>query len=381
MKNPIILSSILAELLKEEQNEVVASKLGAHNNVVSGIRGGSKFPNFQQTQKLLDWGFENGHVDLSEAGAPAAPAAAKLQFEKDPQKAIDHLWSLGFRPTGYDDEDKPGDPEMVHVPEKDKQETITTPGGGLAVKTSMRFEPKLPPIKKEFQISIPVHRLMSHGTVTAILGNWKATLPQEFKDQLATIHFHPEDHHVRARNTLATIFLDSPHKEQWQLCLDSDMVPPFGNPAWFGKFAHVKSPKGFDMAAIQRLSSHGKSLVGAVYVHRDGSKRVVAHSDKDDLNKLIAHGPTDRLLEVQYVGFGCVLVHRKVYEAILESDPETRKKDEKDTYHFFDPVKDDKVNIGGEDIAFCYRANKAGHKCHLDLLVHAAHLGTQAMLP
>lgn len=98
----------------------------------------------------------------------------------------------------------------------------------------------------------------------------------------------PYDH---ARNTAVQQFLASPC--EWLFSLDTDVIPP---------------PN-----AILRLLSHGKPFISGVYHRR---------SPPHGLPVMIKGGgfmtayPPNSLIEVDYVGAGCLLIHRSVLERL-----------------------------------------------------------------
>src|SRR5262245_1461716 len=67
---------------------------------------------------------------------------------------------------------------------------------------------------------------------------------------------------AHSRNKLATQFVNS--KLEWMLMVDDDMVLPFGDAAWFNGTTQFKLADKFaSMHTLNRLLSHGKTLVGA----------------------------------------------------------------------------------------------------------------------
>jgi hypothetical protein len=72
----------------------------------------------------------------------------------------------------------------------------------------------------------------------------------------------------------------------------------------------------------------------------------------------------DAVVEVDWLGTGAMLVHRRVFEDIDKTYPDIDG-------NYFHPI-DGKT---GEDISFCIRAKKAGHATHIDLSVPTFHLG------
>ena len=119
------------------------------------------------------------------------------------------------------------------------------------------------------------------------------------------------------------IFLQSPC--DWFLTIDDDMVVPFGNALWFR--AHT----GFDdfpekflgLNAIDRLMSHRKSLVGALYFgrHRNGPPVYNEGGASAEEAAYARKAPHDLAKPTKWVGTGCMLVHRAVFEDIEKRFP------------------------------------------------------------
>src|SRR6185436_6984961 len=169
--------------------------------------------------------------------------------------------------------------------------------------------------------------------------------------------------------------------------------------------------------AIDRLLSHGKSLVGALYFGRqpNGSKPVFnegcSHKAVDaDCRRT----PRDELHPTKWVGTGCMLIHRNVYLDIEKKFPLLARGPNGLGGHWFSssehcamdgiqrtidmltdgPMTGEKaarahsllVNaqsearanscLGmGEDVAFCTRARAAGHTAYVDYGLVAGHIG------
>ena len=236
--------------------------------------------------------------------------------------------------------------------------------------------------KSRFAICIPV--MEGLAPLMSVLGNWKSTIEDPVvRDSLSKLFVKQNTVIHHARNLLADDFLKS--GADWSIWFDADMIVPFGNPAWFK--SKTRATHTFERATIEALTSHkGAGIVSAVYAARDGSGRIVAHCGMNDngdkaLVEKIKSGPQTGLVEQKWVGFGCMAVHRKVFEDIKAKCPEIAPQSGSDVWGFFNPEQGPTSQISQEDIAFCVRANKAGHKVYLDLSVHAAHIGKLAFMP
>jgi hypothetical protein len=184
------------------------------------------------------------------------------------------------------------------------------------------------------------------------------------------------------RNTLAERFLSGKEtKAEWALLIDSDMFIPFkGGGGFFTSRARAKvNPALYDVDTIERLLSHGKKIVGAVYNTRTKDGPICIAADlktghksgaERELIVKLRKGPFDKLIEQPFVATGCVLVHRSVFEDIAKGQPEG-----------FNGWFDINPKAGGEDVQFCQRALKAGHKSHIDCGLFVGHVGNYCYLP
>jgi len=187
---------------------------------------------------------------------------------------------------------------------------------------------------------------------------------------------------VRARNLVARRFLAS--KAQWSWWLDSDILPPVGNADWFKKKTRTETlgatQSGYD--ALERLLSHNYPIVGAVYAARTAHAQMIIQPDIDPRSRddpitadKIRKGQLHGLINVEWLGLGCTLIHRRVFEAIAKQsapDPD-RRAGELDFFHT--------EGSKGEDVGFCERATLAGFKPKLDCDLVVGHLGRHCFLP
>lgn len=214
---------------------------------------------------------------------------------------------------------------------------------------------------------------------------------------------------AHTRNNCAREALKTPF--QWFLWMDDDMVVPCGHSQWFK--AHCGWPKfpdtfaGFN--AIDRLLSHQKTIVGGLYFgRRPGAGPVYAEgmSIKSEAD-YARTGPHDLIKPTNWVGFGCTLTHRSVFESIVEKYPALNghwftssehklMNDLESTINMLGdgPMDGDKAlralqmlqtahshatrvsNLGvGEDVIFCRRAREAGHQVFVDMGLVCGHVG------
>lgn len=187
----------------------------------------------------------------------------------------------------------------------------------------------------------------------------------------------------RSRNVLAQRFLKS--GAQWSLWIDSDMAAPIANPEWYrwvtGTATVSDDHSRWDV--LQRLQCHNKPIVGGVYASRRYHGQLViqpeirprSHDDKilcNDLRKGLSHG----LVDVDWVGFGCALIHREVFLELERRFPDLAPQSEYTPWRYFQPVADE-----GEDEAFCGRARQCGIPIWLDTDLICGHIGSMAFMP
>lgn len=221
---------------------------------------------------------------------------------------------------------------------------------------------------------------------------------------------------AHTRNSIGDTFLAS--DLEWLLMVDDDMVLPIGSAEVFRAYTGFDFPEKFmSMHVIDRLMSHGKTLVGALYFGRQslGSPAVF---NEAAANKLVGEQfrkcPKDELRQTRWVGTGCMLIHRKVFEDIEKKFPRLARGGDKKGGHWFTSceaglldrleglrdgfrgkqldgqsaytllaelekslalAKQENTLGYGEDVSFCMRAAAAGHPAFVDLGLRCGHLG------
>lgn len=184
---------------------------------------------------------------------------------------------------------------------------------------------------------------------------------------------------VRGRNLVAERFLRT--QAEWSFWADSDMLLPFGNAEWFqdkSKITNLRAEQyGFDV--VKRLLSHHQDFVGAVYAARTESSQMVIQPDLEprheadkQLSNLIRQNQAYGLKDVGWLGFGAVLIHRRVFEAVGRTDPDIKS----GKGGFFDTP-----SAKGEDVRFCERAAVAGFRPKLDVELVCGHIGRKCFIP
>lgn len=219
---------------------------------------------------------------------------------------------------------------------------------------------------------------------------------------------------AHSRNHCANVFLQS--KFEWMLTIDDDMVVPFGDSHWYRLTTGFNFPEKFlGLNALDRLLSHNKTLVGALYFgrHKDGPGVYNEGPDPAE-SAWIRKGPHDICKPTKWVGTGCMLIHRTVFEDIEKKFPTIARGADKSGGHWFTsteaslmsqlrtlknflssgPCTGDMAykalqavtameanaaaenSLGmGEDVSFCLRAAAAGHVPHVDLGLVCGHIG------
>jgi hypothetical protein len=263
--------------------------------------------------------------------------------------------------------------------------------------------------QKKVMIVLPWQKLVSPITsfsVAQLMDRRRTSSMLNFGDAFVT----------HSRNTCADVFLSSPC--DWMLTIDDDMVIPFGSSRWFR--AHTQfdfAEKFLEMNALDRLMSHGKTLVGALYFgrHRFGPPVYNEGTMSPQEANYARSGPHDLIKPTRWVGTGCMLIHRSVYEDIERTFPRLARGADKKGGQWFTsteaslmeqvkrlrdglqdgtPLTGEKAykaleglesvlamanhenSLGvGEDVSFCLRAKAAGHTPYVDMGLICGHLG------
>lgn len=222
---------------------------------------------------------------------------------------------------------------------------------------------------------------------------------------------------AHSRNACVDAFLQSPC--EWYLTIDDDMVIPFGNAEWFK--AHTRFddfPEDFlKFNAVDRLLSHKKSLVGALYFgrHPHGPPVYNEAGMIPQEAEYARRAPYDLIKPTRWVGTGCMLIHRQVFEDIEKKFPRLARGPGRRGGNWFTsteaslleqiqtvrdrlqgaPLSGEKAyealsgiedalakaraenSLGfGEDVSFCLRASAAGHQPYVDMGLVCGHLGS-----
>lgn len=112
----------------------------------------------------------------------------------------------------------------------------------------------------------------------------------------------------------------------------------------------------FPPHALLRLLGHQKDIVGCNYITRNMPPRPTARNmDPNGVDFWAVPSAPDAegLEEVDALGFGCLLMHARVFEKL-------------DQPWFSMPYSPQKGSHVGEDVYFCINASKAGFSTYLD---------------
>jgi hypothetical protein len=216
------------------------------------------------------------------------------------------------------------------------------------------------------------------------------------------------------RNTLADEFLRS--GVEWSFWVDGDEILPTGDAKLFNALSRMHLPDAFaGLNALDRLLSHGKTLVGGCYFGRHpNSKPIYAEAmNSKTEDAYVRRGPYDLIKPTAWVGFGAVLVHRSVFLDIEKRYPHLGRKEDGTGGNWFSPNEQDirrhfdmfgdilheqidantklaklqahyetavrqssRIAVGaGEDVSFCQRAADCGHVPFVDLGLFCGHIG------
>jgi hypothetical protein len=166
---------------------------------------------------------------------------------------------------------------------------------------------------------------------------------------------------VADRNRLLQMFWDS--GAEYLLCIDSDL--------------------GWNPLDVIRLIQADKEFAGGVYPSRDGAGfnfRPEVHEDGR-----IKICEQTKLLKVQYIPAGFMLIRRSVIKKLRDKYPELyySPKDPasgtESSYCFFDTEVWD-GEFWGEDYVFCRRVRRAGVDIWVDPLMYFDHAGKKGAL-
>ena len=217
---------------------------------------------------------------------------------------------------------------------------------------------------------------------------------------------------AHSRNSIADTFLAS--ECEYLLTIDDDMVVPFGSAAWYAANTGFNFAEKFmGLNALDRLMSHRKSLVGGLYFGKYKHGPAVYNEGSSEPEYARA-APHDCIKPTRWVGTGCMLTHRTVFEAIEKKFPRLARLgakggqwytsteaslmdriervrdrltdgtplDGRAAYAALDgvsaalaAVSQENTLGSGEDVSFCLRAAASGHQPYVDMGLVCGHIG------
>ena len=219
---------------------------------------------------------------------------------------------------------------------------------------------------------------------------------------------------AHSRNSIVDAFLKT--DGEYLLMIDDDQIVPFGNAAWYKEHTGWNIPEPFaSLNALDRLLSHGKTLVGGLYKGRYEKSNFVFGEGADPKTKAyLEAGPKNEIRQTRWVGTGCMLAHRSVFEDIEKRFPRLGRhsnikggqwfsSSEHTAMDWIDktrtmlgegPMTGEKAakalamlesaaaecrNVStlgvGEDVQLCLRAASAGHPTYVDFGLRVGHIG------
>lgn len=219
---------------------------------------------------------------------------------------------------------------------------------------------------KKLMILMPCYRQMSPETLICLM-----MLKEKHGDKIGFIYDKQHTCIWHARDTLASRFMAT--DSEWALWIDDDMIVPFGNARMYNLYGAKIPDEYAGLDVVSRLLSARKTIVGALYFGRNRSGvSQFSEAFLDVGMDAYAHkAPKNEVRETKWVGGGCILVHRSVYDDILKKFPNLVSTNEKRPHRWYQPDGD-----SGEDVAFGIRANEAGHKSYVDLGCYCGHIGS-----
>jgi len=178
-------------------------------------------------------------------------------------------------------------------------------------------------------------------TTTWALGFKNLQIPGTF----CTLSGMPFDH---ARNTGCQKLLELDW--EWLFFLDDDVICP--------------------PDTIHRLISHQQPIVSGVYNRRNLPLVPVMLRWNKDKFEWVSEYEKDKLIEVDLVGAGCLLIHRSVVESMQPLSNRCRWFEWR-----CDRTDLEAVEKTSEDFTFCTHAKKHGFKIMVDTSIHCRHIG------
>lgn len=214
-------------------------------------------------------------------------------------------------------------------------------------------------------LCLPWYKETYPETVLCLMAMWdKTRMRMELRSGDSMI--------TRSRNQLAKRFLDTGCT--WSIWFDDDMVFPFGHAGIYMTITNMRHlPEKFlGVNTINRLISHGKTVVGGCYWDRRGGGKLIAGGGRPITMPI----PFDAIHPVGFVGTGCLAIHRQVFLDIATKFPECHSAESLgNECGYFTNIQTPE-RMMGEDESFAWRATEAGHPSYLDLGIICGHISS-----
>lgn len=260
---------------------------------------------------------------------------------------------------------------------------------------------------KKVTMLLPQYKQTNPKTLFAVMGlldRAKMNVMMHFGDAFI----------VHTRNKLADRFMST--GVETSMWFDDDMVPPFGDAAYFNNATGFNlPPKYAGIHTINKLLSTQKTIIGALYFGRNEARRQM-FGGADAVEQAFAHtAPHDVIRPVPWVATGALMVHRSVYEAIQNKFPQLAPQIKGESWNYFSNSETDLTSATnealavlkdastteaarlakveeillrgkkgsfynnhlsqGEDVTFCKRAAASGHQPYVDFSIVCGHMG------
>lgn len=158
-----------------------------------------------------------------------------------------------------------------------------------------------------------------------------------------------------ARNKIVAKFLDGP--ADWLLMVDADMV---FEPDTLDRLLDVAHDKTYPIVGALAFGVHQDAIFPTLYFFEDGPDGTVVTKRFDTF-------PPDSMFQIHATGAAFLLVHRSVFQTVLEKVPADP------AYPWFQETSLPGGHGVGEDVTFCIRAGRAGFPVHVHTGIAVGH--------
>lgn len=160
------------------------------------------------------------------------------------------------------------------------------------------------------------------------------------------------------RNKLAAMFLDDYRRADWLWFCDTD----------------IEFPPDTLERLVASAAAVDATIMSATYawLDTDDAPRLAVYVDDPEYVLRTANVWTPGPVQAAAVGFGCVIVHRRVLEDMRQAVDRPHRPH---AWFGFDLIPNDAGELfpASEDTTFCLRARAVGHPTWVDTSVHVGH--------